>query len=313
MAYGHSNRNSGIVWLNNYAEALKKWEETKPIARRKTDDRPLGHRRNTWYLINKGKDDKIECKMYGTPIVTFHKDGRVEITNYNYNTTSTANFIWDVLRSKVNAYIFDFSLVIGIGKLEQRIKVGESLFIELMGDGNYHFLDHKPEVTHTINRANAKAIRARYQDFMQYLDGMAKLRGAEPYSREELEKNMSNELYNLDIGRIRYYNTYHEEHANKILNALAKFKAYISDTGEDRHIGYYKAMLVMVHSFGKYDWHTKGFVVDTDAMARNFDKALMGLHRNEYFDAKPTDSGQAKRDTYRAYFTGVWDKYNANA
>lgn len=317
MAYGHF-RNSGINKINNYAEALKQWEETKPIRRRTTDDRPLGHRRNTWYLIAKrDADDAIECKMYGTPIVTFCKDGRVEVANYSYNTTSTANFIWDVLRNDLTAYIFDHCLIIGVGghtqgvaRVEQRLKRSESLFVKRDDAGNYHFLEHKPEVTHTINRANAKEIRARHTDFMQYLDGMAKLRGVEPFTREELQNQLGKEMYNTDFGRIRYYNHLHSD-AGELIDSLKRFKHYITDTSEDRFDGYYKALLMMVHSFGKYDWNSSGFIIRVDSMLRDFDKVLMGLYRDEYFDANVTPSGCAKRDAYGAYFGGIWGLYNS--
>ena len=310
MAFGQW-RNSGIPKIDNYEQALKLWTDTLPIRRRKTDDRPLGHRRNTWYLINKGEDDKIECKMYGTPLVTFHKDGRVEISNYAYNTTSTPNFIWDVTRSEINAYVFDHSVVIGTKDgLEQRLGRGGSLVLKRGDNGNYHFLDHKPEVTHTINRANAKAIRAKHVDFMQYVDNMAKLRGTEPYTRNELQNQLGNELYNMDLGRMRYINHHHSD-ADAIIDNIKKFKAWVTASDEDRFENYYKAMLIMAHSFGKYDWHNNGFVLHIDSMLRDFDKVLMGLYRDEYFDANTTPNGCAKRDTYRAYYTGVWDKYNS--
>ena len=305
--YGN-NRNSGIPRLHSYEQALKWWTDTKPIRRRATDDRPLGHRRNTWYLINKRDDDAIECLMYGAPIVTFFKDGHIAIMNYRYNSISTANFIYDVLRN-VTAYVFDHSLVIGVGNQEQRLRTSQSLMLRRDDGGNYHFADHKPEVTHVINRANAKEIRVRHKDFMQYLDGMAKLRGADPYSRDELSNQLGQQLYNLDLGRVRYYNLNNSE-AETMIESIKLFKQYISDKSEDRHINYYKAMLIMVHSYGKYDWNTSGFIGQIDTMLSGFDKALMGIYRDEYLDAKTTDTGKVKRDAYGAYFNGVWGGYH---
>lgn len=309
MAYGHS-RNSGIVKIRNYAEALKQWEETKPIRRRATDDRPLGHRRNTWYIINKqDKTDAIECIMYAQPVVTFYKDGRVEIKNYSYNTTSAANFIWDVLRNDANAFIFDHSLVVRVGGIEQRLRRSESLFIKRGDDKNYHFLDSKPEVTHTINRENAKVVKARHTDFMQYLDSMAKLRGAEPFTHNELNTQLGTELYNVDFGRIRHFNHLHDD-GQVFIKSIATFKEYISDKSGDRFEGYYKALLMLVHSFGKYDWNTSGFIIRADSLIRDLDRVFMGLYRDEYFNTNVTDNGRAKRDAYGAYFSGLWDFYN---
>lgn len=308
--YGHF-RNSGIGRIHNYAQALKQWDETTPIRRRTTDDRPLGHRRNTWYLINKREDDAVECKMYGEPIVIFHKDDRVEIKNFRYNTISTANFIYDVLRG-VNAYVFDHSLVIGVGNQEQRLQRSDSLILKRNEGWNYHFADHKPEVTHVINRENAKAIRAKHKDFMQYLDGMAKLRGVEPFTRDELTIQLGHNLYNVDFQRLRYYNPDHSD-AKNVLNGVKEFAGYLADTGENKHLGYYKAMLVMVHSFGKYDWQSSGFIMNIHSILRDFDKVLMGLYRDEYLDAKLTDGSKAKRDAYGAYWGGIWGAYHKGA
>lgn len=314
MAYGN-NRNSGIPSIRTYAEALNRYDTTAPIRGRKNDDgtpkdvRPLGHRRNTWYLINKTEYGDIECIMYGTPIVTYKPNGEVVIRNYSYNTTSTANFIWDVMRYQgVNAFIFDHSLVIAVDKVEQRLRCEETLTLKKDGGWNYHFEDIKPEVTHTLNRKGANNVRAKYADFIKYLFNMAKLRGDEAFSRVDLENGIG-EFKNIDFGRLRYSNP-NTENGKLGVKAFGQFDRWISSTSEDRFDGYYTAMLMLTQSYGRYNWRTSGYILDIAGTLHGLDKVILGLNRDECFDAKPTDSGRAKRDAYGDYFKGVWQAYH---
>lgn len=313
MSYGFY-RNSGIVCIRNYAEALRQWESTTPIRRRKNADgtpkdvRPLGHRRNTWYLIAKTDTGDIECKMYDEPIVTFKANGEVLLSNYTYNTISTASFIREVMRYQIsNAYIFDYSLVVRIDNVEQRIYCNNSITVKRGDNGNYHFVDMKPEVTHTINRKKANIVRAKYENFTQYLINMAKLRGEEPYNREELDNGLG-DLKNLDFGRLQYVNANNPE----TVSAIGQFNKFISDPSENRFEGYYLAMLMLVKSYGKYVWNTSGYKLDISYVLHGLDKVLLGLNRDECFDTKQTPDGMAKRDSYKKFFKGVWQKYHVS-
>jgi hypothetical protein len=313
MSYGFY-RNSGIVCIRNYAEALKQWESTTPIRRRKNADgtpkdvRPLGHRRNTWYLIVKNSNDDIECRMYDEPIVTFKANGEVVLSNYSYNTTSTASFMREVMRHQIsNALIFDYSLVVRIGGVEQRINCGNSITVKRGDNGNYHFVDMKPEVTHTINRKGANIVRARYADFMQYLTNMAKLRGEEYFTREELSRGL-NALKDIDLGRLRYVSADNEV----TVSAIGQFNKFISDTSEDRFEGYYTAMLMLIYSYGRYSWKASAHILDISYVLYGLDKVILGLNRDECFVATQTPDGLARRDTYKDYFKGVWQKYHVS-
>ena len=316
MAYGN-NRNSGIPSIRTYAEALHKYDTTAPIRGRKNDDgtpkdvRPLGHRRNTWYLINKTGHGDIECIMYGTPIVTYKPNGEVVIRNYSYNTTSTANFIWDVMRYQgANAFIFDHSLIIQVNNIEQRLRCEETLTLKKDTGGNYHFAVIKPEVTHTLNRKGANIVRAKYADFMGYLANMAKLRGDEAFTRVDLENGLA-KFKDIDLGRLRYSNP-NTDHGKVGINAFKQFDKWISDTSENRFDGYYTAMLMLTQGYGRYNWRTSGYILDIASALHGLDKIILGLNRDECFDAKPTDSGRAKRDAYGDYFKGVWQAYHDN-
>ena len=77
--YGHP-RNTGIPRINDYATALKLWEDTKPIRGRDVDTRPLGYREKVdSYQINFLPEGAVECILYKTPVVTFYENGDVHI------------------------------------------------------------------------------------------------------------------------------------------------------------------------------------------------------------------------------------------
>lgn len=314
MAYGN-NRNSGIPSIRSYAEALHRYDTTAPIRGRKNDDgtpkdvRPLGHRRNSWYQIAKTDTGDIECKMYDYPIVTYKPNGDVMLRNYSYNTTSTANFMWDVLRYQgVDTFIFDHSLVVRANNIEQRLRCEETLTLKKDAGGNYHFASIKPEVTHTLNRKGANNVRAKYAEFVKYLANMAKLRGDEVFTRVDLENGLA-KYKDIDLGRLRYSNP-NTDHGKHGINAFKQFDKWISDTSENRFDGYYPAMLMLTQGYGRYNWRTSGYILDIAGALHGLDKVILGLNRDECFDAKPTDGGRAKRDAYGDYFKGVWQAYH---
>lgn len=321
MAYGHY-RNSGIPRLTNYAEALARYEAVKPIARRKksdgatpADDRPLGNRKNDYYLIAKTDTGAIQCVLYGTPLVTFHPNGNLDITNMTFNSISTANFINDVLRNQgIDASIYDNSLVIGVssgGYKSQRVGKSETITLKQGEDKNYHFVDFKPEVTHTINRKQTNIVRARVQEFNMYLYNMAKVRGNEPFTRDDLLEQLIEKGVAVDLENMRYLNPLHSSGKDAIAG-IHQFKDWVTNKAVDRHEGYFKAMLMLVNSYGRYDWKAKGYVLDLHTIQHGLNVMLLGIYRDECLEAKATDTGGVKRDTYGKYFKYIWSAYHGD-
>ena len=93
--YGHM-RNSGIDQINDYAIALKRWEDTKPIRGRAEDVRPIGKRRRDWELLV--KDTRADgvwygARLYRTNVVMYSPDGRIEFRTGGWASVSTAEFM----------------------------------------------------------------------------------------------------------------------------------------------------------------------------------------------------------------------------
>lgn len=303
MGYYGLERNSGIPRLRTYKQALDWHNDTKPIRRRVPELRPLGLRRNTWYEIAKRDDNAIECKLSGTPIVTYLENGVIEIRNLYYNTTSTAHFIEDVL--PVRANLFDHSIVIGIGSVEQRIPIGGCLQITQNEQGNYHFIAVGTNYTHKMNRKNIKAMKERFKPFTEYVSNLMKLRGDEQFRHTDFLVGLGIDNLNnaLDLKHTRYGK------ADEFALQTKEFKNWISDESDDKYDSYYKALLVLANSFSKWDWQTQGRITTKERLIDGFNEALLGLFRDELLDATPTGNGLVKRDSYGTYFMKKWQTF----
>ena len=77
--------------IRTYAEALKKYSNTKPIRGRDGDPVPLGERRHVdTYSIRKNVwTDTIELVLYRTPVIKFKTDDEVVVGFGQWSSAST--------------------------------------------------------------------------------------------------------------------------------------------------------------------------------------------------------------------------------
>jgi hypothetical protein len=89
-----SSNNDGIPNLTNYADALHRFERTKPWrGYRDTDARPLDKNRALKHkTIRKGNDGTIYCRLHATDCVIFYADGRIDV-DMSYSSVTTDSFI----------------------------------------------------------------------------------------------------------------------------------------------------------------------------------------------------------------------------
>lgn len=168
--------------LNGYADALRILEKTEPIRGRSPVLIPLGERRYADKFSIRmagGESADIECLHYTTPILTFHKDGRITISrnSRSYWSASDREFVRCLLRN----YVKDVNLRNGRAAVH-------------FHDGQTHPLDTTMHLTiqegkavvqtetfvWRLDRAKANATRANYKEFFQYASGMLKLRTIQP-------------------------------------------------------------------------------------------------------------------------------------
>jgi len=80
-------RTDGLNEIGSYADALKKWTETKPIRGRDDNVRPLGPRSKHGHLNIRMKGDNVALRLYHTDIIVWHPDDTFDVDGYNSIST----------------------------------------------------------------------------------------------------------------------------------------------------------------------------------------------------------------------------------
>src|SRR5574343_1125904 len=88
-----------IPSLNSYGDALRHWENTKPWRGQPDYIKPLGNRAHRSKTMRMGNNEQIHCTLYRTDVVTFFKDGTIEVDN-SYRSRSTDQFMSRILARK---------------------------------------------------------------------------------------------------------------------------------------------------------------------------------------------------------------------
>lgn len=304
--YGHQ-RNSGIPHINDYATALKLWKETKPIRGRAVDTRPLGHRRNDHYLINKLPDGAVECILYKTPVVTFYENEDVTIRHDGWNSVSTCNFIGEVLG--IHSSIFNYKTMVGFGGKDYVVPE-EGLTIRRNATWVYEPVNPTPVMGHALDRKGANKVRSAYKPFRSYLSSMSRLKGDSIYPMEELFRvfGKTEGMYPHPIMPTKLSqdsNTGWED------SVKGFFKLVMDTKEETRNDSFYKAILQMAHAFGIEKWNaneTEGYTLHEKKALKSFDDLVIGFHRNETLKETVLPDGVVRKDSYGKYFRGGWKR-----
>lgn len=301
--YGHQ-RNSGIAHINDYATALKRWEDTKPIRGRAVDTRPLGHRRNDHYLINKLPDGAVECILYKTPVVTFYENGEVLIKHDGYNSVSTCNFIGEVLH--IHSLIFNYKTLVGFNH-KNYVVPDSGLTIKRNANWVYEPVNPVPVMGHAIDRKGANNVRARYKPFRAYLSSMCRLKAGSDYPQSELTR-----VFGVDKYESPNVSDLSHEERNGWEEHIKSFFGLITDANEEtKNDSYYKAVLQMARSFGTTRWgvrEVEGYVLSEYKALKAFDDLIIGFHRFETLKEKVLPEGVVRKDSNGKYFRGGWKR-----
>lgn len=302
--YG-SHRNSGIEYIQDYASALKRWEDTKPIRGRDVDTRPLGHRRNVdAYRINKLPDGAVECILHKTPVVTFYENGEVKIQTGGWASQSTCCFIQEVL--KIHSYIFNYKLCVGFNYKDYVVPSG-GMTIKRNHNWVYEPVNPEPVVVHNLNRKGANNVRAKYKPFKTYLSSMCRLKGDSLYPTGDYFQVFGKDKYGC--ANVANLSRHSYDGWGKDIKEFFKL---VGDTNEQtQNDSFYKALLIVAMSFGKTKWganEPEGYVLFEKPALKSFDKLVIGFHRSETLDEKVLPDGEVKQDPYGEYFRDGWKR-----
>ena len=289
MSYGHG-RNSGIPRLRDYNQA-KQWEaDTKPI--RGKSHKPLGHRRSNRTYQIRMDNDVVVCRLYRTDVIKFYPTGEVHIKTEGWNSQSTVSFIGEVLG--LNAGVRDYKTVIllGAGKFVVGYTDADAMRVKRDERGVYQLTSEvKPYIVHSIDRKAMNQVRKVYVDFIQYMQGIVKLRA------DEHGKMM---LTDADFGAFGLLESLYLPHSIK-RNAQT-IMDLVQHDGLDTNNDY-KAVMLLALCSGVTQYFYKSnpiskMVCDLAGMTKAFNEVLIMLHRDTVLRAVELPIGTIKADTY---------------
>jgi len=306
--------------IADYTTALKWHNDTKPIRGRSPELRPLGNRKDCdTYSIRKSGDN-VELVLYKTPVVTFKPNGNVELRTAGWSTVSTRQFIRQVLGIPTHGEIKESIVTIG-GHKHILPSEGECMTVR-MGDNGWCLASAtKPNFDWHMNRKAANNVRARYGEFIFYLNNMMKLRKDVEYGTitsdyaeyvsafGEVEKKnyWGDDTYkcvDLDIfSNLRHksapswgrYEAGDYDTANKAFLKLITSKS---------HEDFYKASLVLLlnASGGQMQLLSKSHRIISTAAAnvtKTLNEVLYKWHSDEVFDRVVMPVGKLPKGKYR--------------
>ena len=286
--------------LRNYAQAAK-WEEAvTPIRGRTPECKPLGKRKNTHANIRK-EEDKVVCKLYHTDVLTYHKDGRIEVHMDGWASQTTMAFIESLLDVRLvrrHNRIWIRSHTEGASDLAWNAMHSTDVnLLTRRADG--YVLLHTPVrvYVHKVNRVVTNNVRKQYKAFKDYLVRTMRLRDA-GFSGQEFgdvfgwQRDTKGELPKFPSSLTVYAHSTTKDEVYEEFLALAK-----SDDSAD----HYKASLCLA-------WSTASFRRDgamiprVQNMLKALDDCILRVHRNECFTETPSTSGDPVRDPYAKFF-----------
>lgn len=293
MGWGRGNRNSGIVYIPNYAVALAHFHAVKPIRGRDVECRPLGHRDRPHFSIRLNDQQEVECCEYNhQPAVTFRPNGEVFIKP-SWVSVSSCAFIEEVLGIRSSQVDYKIRVELAAGTFVVHKNEGLVVKRDPERNGNYHPLSVKPNVIHHIRRSVANNVRQQYADVLNYANGYFKLGATMPSDDEQKEM----------FGVETIVNTYHDgtkfdyERLNAPRWSVSNpedVDAFIAMMRSGEPMDQYKAIIALRNQVGS--WRTsKASYRDVLQM---IDRMILSKHRDEVFKEVEVPVGVVRKDIY---------------
>jgi hypothetical protein len=328
-----------VTALDNYKEALSKWDRTKPIRGRAVDIRPLGQRSDVdSYSIRKNpQNDAIECVLYKTPVVAFMPDGEVHIRNGGYTSISTHMFIECVLRGvRANAKLG--KTVVSVGGQVTMLGGDDVLRLNRCERGRLQQVNPQTNYAYRIDRKGANNVRARFKEFYGYFKGFIKLRSEErEYSNYETPRNFIKCTF-AEIGEalgttdgwgstphsvacvddwkgltMKPGTSWHWQKVGQSTyeDTMQSFLSLITadQPGETKHLNFHKAVMVLLtyqHTISKRPLNVdQSFRFDVKTAKTTLDTALFKWFAPEVLERYEVPMGKVPDTKYDSWMKGV--------
>jgi hypothetical protein len=294
--------------LHNWMDAKAHHDSIKPI---RTDGvRPIGNRRKKEADIRE-EADAIICRLYETDVVTYHKDGRIEVRLDGWVSQSTAAFISAALEPTglrhnqmwITATTGD-TYTGGWLALDPN---GVNTFVRT-GSGDLKFLNPTSTKVHTVNRARTNNVRRQYKPFLDYIKNVVKLRGefeGTNFKRITCSTQEYKDVFgtrtNL-IGPAYPYPAYMPR-KNYVPN-MKPVEQLLDLATSTKNEDHYKAFLWLVRSAGYPTVNDKVYAFWSYAnyLTEHFNNLMLFKHRDECFDETDASVGKVVKDNYANFF-----------
>ena len=292
MGWGNGYRNSGITRIFNYEQALKQFNDTKPIRGREVECRPLGHRDRPHFSIQLNDKQEVECCDYNAkPAVTFKPNGEVLIRPQWISASSCA-FIQEVLG--IGSSQVDYKIRVELAAGTFVVPKEEGLVIKRDPErgNNYHPLSVKPNVVHHIKRGVANNVRSQYADVFSYAHGYFKLEATMPSNQEQEEMfGMREIVTKYGDGTENKYMVLHAPRG-KFSNP-EDVEQFMDMMRSDEPMDKYKAMVALRIQTGS--WRVKSAYKD---VLQVIDRMILAMHKDEVFKEIEVPAGVVRKDIY---------------
>lgn len=312
MALGY-NTYYEIPHLPTYADALRQYEDTKPIRGDENETRPCGRRSQPWFSIWRDPADKSIHVGYGRgeircrTLVRYHLSGEITVHKRGAYSSASCNERRErLLGTTFRTHQYD--TWVKCAWYDEGVKRKGYLPLQSdkrgytevdtvstfarSADGDLVYLNYKYPNTHKINKPNMKQLRDQMMPFMRFFEGIRKLQGVEsPKFSDEVyaeyfgcmdphpKWGSRNPIPNRPLRNLRWGN------GEKAQEQRGEFFQWA--TSED-HDDWMRAALA-VSWYGSEDSY--GFITDI----------MLNYKPNELLVAEVHKEGKLVKDRYRRY------------
>lgn len=272
--------------------------------------RPIGKRRKKEANIRE-VGDTIICRLYETDVVTYHKDGRIEVRLDGWVSQSTAAFISAALEPTSLRHN-QMWITATTGETYTggwlALDPNEVNTFVRTGSGDLKFLNPTVTKVHTVNRARANNVRRQYKPFLDYIKNVVKLRGefeGTNFKRITCSTQEYKDVFgtrtNL-IGPAYPYPAYMPR-KNYVPN-MKPVEQLLDLATSTKNEDHYKAFLWLVRSAGYPLINDKVYAFWSYAnyLTEHFNNLMLFKHRDECFDETDASVGKVVKDNYANFF-----------
>ena len=303
--YGNSNSPilRKVVPIRSFEDARYKYEKTKPIRGRGDDTvRPLSDRRavdsyNIRKVVDVANNVRYECWMYRTPVITYNENGTIVFDMGGWPSPSTRTFISEVAGFTCGCKDGISYICLPSGKVVMP-KSGPTV-IRQNAEGVWELAMGMRVFETQLQRKEANAVRAKYKEFIDYVNNMLKLRG-------EVVPMYGPNAHILRIDYAEFEDALADvpawEETRRNNEALFKFIAH--GTVHNSAESFYKAFLLLiatVHNVKGFGAHATKFNMRSDTIREKLKELIYKHHSNEVFKRVELPVGKLPSKRYEGW------------